>query len=69
MSQLEGLWQNVHIQAVQKAYLQLELSGVPLPSGTSKSLSSLCPVWINYLDPLNICLHGKVTCNVVFYLE
>ena len=40
VSQLEGLWQNVQLQAVQKAYLQLGLNYVPLPLGTS----GVCPV-------------------------
>ena len=45
VSQLEGLQQNVHIQAVWKAYLQLGLIDVSLPWGTSGGLSSLSPVW------------------------
>ena len=33
VSELEGLWQNVHMWAMQKEYLKLVLSGVSLPSG------------------------------------
>ena len=45
VSQLEWLWQNVHVWAVWKAYLQPGLNGIPLPSGTSQGPFSLSPIW------------------------
>ena len=53
-SQPERLGQNVHLQAVQKAYLQLGLCGVPLPSGVSRGLSCLCPMWDELFRSLKV---------------
>ena len=50
VSQLEELQQNIHLQVVQKAYLQLGLYGVPLPSGAFRGPSSLSQVWNELKD-------------------
>ena len=66
-SQLDGLQQNVHMWAVQKAYLQLGLNSIPLSSGTS----GVCLVYpqcgMSYLDPSKIHLHGRKTHKLLFH--